>query len=397
MRVPDSSAPYPFRPYPFKQFVLKIHSRCDLACDYCYVYTMADQRWRGRPNVMPAGTVEQTARRIAEHAAAHELPAVDVILHGGEPLLAGADRIAHCAATMRAAVPPGVEVRIRLQTNGMLLDRELIELLGELRVRVGVSLDGDREANDRHRRRANGAGSYSTVRRALLELNRGAGRELFSGLLCTIDLQNDPVATYESLLEFEPPAVDFLLPHGNWSQPPPGRVPGSPRTPYGEWLIAVFERWYGAAVRETRVRIFEEIMSLLLGGRSAVEGYGLGPATCVVVQTDGAIEQSDMLASAFEGASATGLHVDRNSFDEALRSPGIAARQSGAAALSAQCRECALLRVCGGGLYWHRYRAGSGFANPSVYCPDLYRLISHCRDRLAGDVAALRAAGSGRR
>ena len=26
-----------------RQFILKIHRRCDLRCDYCYIYTMADQ------------------------------------------------------------------------------------------------------------------------------------------------------------------------------------------------------------------------------------------------------------------------------------------------------------------------------------------------------------------
>ena len=34
---------------PLSQFVLKVHSRCDLACDHCYVYEAADQSWRGRP------------------------------------------------------------------------------------------------------------------------------------------------------------------------------------------------------------------------------------------------------------------------------------------------------------------------------------------------------------
>jgi uncharacterized protein len=375
---------------PFRQFILKIHSRCDLACDYCYVYTMADQRWRSQPKAMSPQTMVATARRIAEHAASHGLHAVEVVLHGGEPLLAGPKRIAHLASVIRDAVPPGVEVGLRLQTNGLRLDSDLIRLLADLRIRVGVSLDGGPEHNDLHRRRRDGSGSYAGVRRALLALTGGAGRELFAGLLCTIDVRNDPVATYEALLEFGPPAVEFQLPHGNWSNPPPGRAAGAPATPYADWLIAVFERWYGAARKETRVRIFEEIMNLLLGGDSCVEGFGLGPVSCVVVQTDGAIEQTDMLGSAYEGAAVTGLHVERNSFDEAAGSPGIVVRRSGVDALSQTCRECDLLRVCGGGSYWHRYRADSGFVNPSVYCPDLYRLIGHIRDRLAADVELLR-------
>jgi uncharacterized protein len=384
------------RPYPFRQFILKIHSRCDLACDYCYVYTMADQRWRSQPKVMSPQTMELIAGRIAEHAASHRLAAVDIVLHGGEPLLAGPKRIAYLASAIRGAVSPGVNVGLRLQTNGLRLDRDLIRLLADLRIRVGVSLDGGREHNDLHRRRRNGDGSYARVRRALLALTSGAGREIFAGLLCTIDVRNDPVATYEALLEFEPPAVEFQLPHGNWSTPPPGRRPDSPATPYADWLIAVFERWYGAPRKEMRVRIFEEIMNLLLGGNSCVEGFGLGPVSCVVVQTDGAIEQTDMLGSAYEGAAATGLHVERNSFDEAAGSPGIMVRRSGADALARSCRECDLLRVCGGGSYWHRYRTGSGFVNPSVYCPDLYRLIGHIRDRLAADLDLLRVSRDAR-
>ncbi|MGH8573602.1 MAG: FxsB family cyclophane-forming radical SAM/SPASM peptide maturase, partial [Gammaproteobacteria bacterium] len=41
-----------WRPTPIRQFVLKVYSRCNLACDYCYVYQMADQTWRDRPLVM---------------------------------------------------------------------------------------------------------------------------------------------------------------------------------------------------------------------------------------------------------------------------------------------------------------------------------------------------------
>ena len=55
-------------PVPFREFIVKIHSRCDLACDYCYVYEMADQSWRDRPRRMSAEIASLTAMRIGEHA-----------------------------------------------------------------------------------------------------------------------------------------------------------------------------------------------------------------------------------------------------------------------------------------------------------------------------------------
>jgi hypothetical protein len=60
-----------FRLYPFREFVLKVHQRRNLACDYCYVYTMADQTWRSQPVAMSAEVWQAAARRIAEHVRTH--------------------------------------------------------------------------------------------------------------------------------------------------------------------------------------------------------------------------------------------------------------------------------------------------------------------------------------
>jgi uncharacterized protein len=377
-----------WRPTPFREFVIKVHSRCNLACDYCYMYEMADQGWRRQPRRMSRPIVDLVARRIAEHAEANLLPKVEVVLHGGEPLLVGVDYLRYIATTLRAATP-SVEVELNVQTNGVLVDPLFLDLFDELDITVGVSMDGGEEAHDLHRRRADGRGSYQSVRKGIEALTAPPYRRLFSGLLSTIDLRNDPVQTYEALLEFDPPAVDFLLPHGNWASPPPERRPDG-TTPYGDWLIKVFDRWYGAGVPETRVRLFNAILRLLLGRRSTGEAVGLSPVAMVVVETNGRIEQVDALKSTFEGAAGTPLHVSRDPFDAALMLPPIAARQIGPRALAPDCRECPVHRVCGGGHYVHRYREGSGFLNPSVYCDDLYRLITHIHDVVSSDVRNLK-------
>lgn len=381
-----------WRPVPFREFIVKVHSRCDLSCDYCYMYEMADQSWRAQPRAMPTEVADLTARRIGEHAVAHGLPAVTLILHGGEPLLAGQDLIGTLIEATRRSVSRDTSVSVLIQTNGVGLSERYLRFFDEHGVLIGVSIDGDATAQDRHRRFASGRGSHALVAEALGRLREYP--HLFSGLLCTVDLASDPVGTYEALADFAPPKIDFQLPHGTWAAPPPGRSAGSPSTPYADWLIAVFDRWYPRP--RTRIRLFEEIMQLLLGGASDSETVGLAPARMVVIETDGAIEQVDTLKIAFDGATVTGLHVARDPLDAALLLPQIAARQIGSRALSAQCRACPVLAVCGGGMYSHRYREGTGFANPSVYCPDLLALITYIRDRVQADLAvqlARRAAG----
>jgi uncharacterized protein len=369
-------------PLPFREFIVKVHSRCDLACDYCYMYEMADQSWRDRPRVMCPQIADLTAARIGEHAQAHALNQVSLILHGGEPLLAGRDLITQLVNATREAVGSGVAVDVSVQTNGVGLSDAYLQLFAAMGVRVGVSLDGDASGQNRHRRFRGGRASYPEVAAALVRLQDFP--RLFSGLLCTIDLRNDPIETYEALVGWNPPRIDFLLPHGTWDQPPPERVPDPAVTPYADWLISVFDHWYPKP--RTGIRLFEEIMHLLLGGTAHSEAVGLSPARMVVIETDGSIEQADTLKIAFDGAPATGLNVARDPFDAALELPTVAARQIGQGALSAKCRACPVRRVCGGGLYAHRYRAGTGFANPSVYCPDLMALIGHIRDRMEADM-----------
>jgi uncharacterized protein len=366
---------------PFQQFILKVHSRCNLSCSYCYVYEMADQGWRGLPQRMSQPVVGKTVDRIAEHAAAHGLPVVDVILHGGEPLLAGADWLADLIGSLRARVPARVNVAV--QTNGTLLDRPMLDALKRLDVKVGVSLDGDAEATGRHRRYANGRNSFDAVGKGIDLLRSREFEDCYSGILCTIDVANDPLSTYEALLKFGPPALDLLLPHANWSSPPPGAG-------YADWLIAIFDRWYTAPRQETRIRLFSELIQLALGHPGEVEGLGLLPSTLIVVDTDGTIKQLDSLSSTYPGAADVGLHVMTGSFDDALDHPTTVARQIGVDALSRNCLDCPVMEICGGGLYPHRYRAGEGFLNPSVYCEDLLKLITHVRDRVLTDLAALR-------
>jgi uncharacterized protein len=374
-----------WQPVPFRQFILKLHSRCNLACRYCYVYELADQTWRSRPRTMSSAVVSVVAVRIAEHARAHDLDAVRVIFHGGEPLLTGPEPLIEALRKIRAEVDARVRVDSWVQTNGTLLDEETLDALEAHGIRIGVSLDGDEVTQNRNRQHATGRGSHDQVSRALHRLMKRTS--IYSGLLCVVDLSADPVATYEALVRFAPPAIDFLLPHANWSVPPPGRTHSAP-TPYAKWLIAAFDRWYAVPVRETRVRLFEEIIHLLLGGKSASEAVGLTPTSLLVIESDGSIEQSDALKSAYHGAAATGLHVARDSFDAALGLPQIAATQLGLGALAEECLACPVHRVCGAGLYAHRYKAGAGFRNRSVYCPDLYALIVHISTRIRADLTA---------
>ncbi|BCB85357.1 hypothetical protein Psuf_026700 [Phytohabitans suffuscus] len=321
---------------------------------------------------MAPETVRAAAYAIADHAAAHALPSVSVVLHGGEPLLVGPARLREILLRLREAIAPVTVLDLRMQSNGVSLTPEICAILAEFQVSVGISLDGDRVANDLHRRYASGASSYDRVLSALRLLRRPEHRQIYGGLLCTVDLRADPVRVYEALRRQEPPRVDFLLPHASWDSPPSGAT----GTAYADWLGKIYDQWL-AEGRPVPIRLFDSLRSLAAGGPSLTEWVGLDSVDLAVIETDGSWEQVDSLKTAYHGAAATGLDVFSHTADDAARHPMIAQRRAGIAALCATCRACPVVQQCGGGLLAHRYRSGSGFDNPSVYCADLKELITN--------------------
>jgi uncharacterized protein len=363
---------------PFRTFIFKVANRCNIDCDYCFVFNSKDQAARRLPARMGLDVARAAVRRMGDHITRHELPTVHVVLHGGEPLLAGVRHIRDLMGIIRAGIPAGTDLRLELQTNGMLLSEEWLDLFEEYEVAVGVSLDGPPAANDRHRLTHAGRSSAESAVRGI-ELLRSRPR-LFAGLLAVVDLANDPVEVHDYLAAFEPPVIDFNLPHGTHDDPPHRDAPGLPE--YGMWMSSVYDAWLARPEYRHSVRMLEDIIALSSGVRSSVETLGLAPPTSVVIESDGSIEGVDTLRAVEEGASALGGHVSDRTFDEILSHPKLRHRQDVTGALADECQKCPLVEVCGGGYLPHRFSAERGYRNPSVYCADLEHLIRHVQGAL---------------
>jgi uncharacterized protein len=123
---------------------------CNFACSYCF------QRHSDRDVMDPAiGALILT--KSARYNSARLRPGsgmVEVYWHGGEPLLAGLEFFRQMLRTQ--ACFPNVSFHNHLQTNGSLLSDEFAQFLVDQRFRVGFSLDGFPEINDRQRRMAGG-------------------------------------------------------------------------------------------------------------------------------------------------------------------------------------------------------------------------------------------------
>ena len=351
--------------------VVKVASRCNLNCSYCYMYNMGDETWRSQPALMSAATVDALIGRVAEHCRFHALARFRFGFHGGEPLLAKPAFYRRFVGQARARFPDGSTPLFSMQTNGVLLTPAWARLLADLGVSVGVSLDGPRAVNDRQRVDHRGRGSFDAVRRGW---DSAVAAGLRPGILTVVDVEADPLETYAFLKEMAPRVVDFLLPEANWDRPPPGAAPDLTR--HADWLLAVFEAWAAEPAPPFRIRLFEHIVAAVVGLGGRLDALGPSLNEVLVIETDGAIEPVDVLRACRSGITRTPRNVRTDSLDAALGDEMADLYHHSNRRLCAVCDGCRVKAVCAGGYLSHRFSEARGFENPSVYCRDLLKLIS---------------------
>jgi uncharacterized protein len=365
-------------PPKLQTFLLKIASRCNLACDYCYVYNHVDQRWRSQPAFMSDGHLRALARRLTEYVLQEELTSITVVFHGGEPLLAGVSRIVGTANQLRSSMPSGTSVIFSLQSNGTLLDEATIRFLAAAGIWISLSIDGGQHANDLHRVDHSGRSSFELTLRALQLLEEN--RTNYGGVISVIDPAVSPSDLFGFIAPRRPPLWDILLPDAHHERTPPGRN-GDPEV-YARWLLEAFDLWFDR-YPELRVRLFDAILAACAGIPSDTDAFGLGRVNVLTIETDGSYHGHDVLKITKDGATSLGMNLDEHSISDAAQSPdllsyGALLQLDG---LSETCQACREVTICGGGSVPHRY-SHLGFANPSVYCFELLTLIRHARTRM---------------
>ncbi|MBX9576414.1 MAG: FxsB family radical SAM/SPASM domain protein [Caulobacteraceae bacterium] len=365
-------------PTRISSFLVKVASRCNLDCDYCYIYHHADQSWRTMPQVLSDEHREAFAARLAEYARAIDLKRAAVIFHGGEPLLAGAASLCEFARLIRETAGAGIDVDIGLQTNGLLLDDAALDLLEAAGIGVSLSLDGPRTVNDLHRTTRRRRSSFEKVEAALERLKLRPS--VFAGVIAVVDGRTDPAEILGYFADHAPPRIDFLLPDAHHGRPPQGR--GEDPDLYVRWLKRAFDIWLDQ-YPSLSVRSFEALLDAIMGLPSGTDAFGFGDVSLISIETDGTYHDLDVL-KVVGNDTQLGGSVLNTSIAESARSPQLEAhrRLLSKSGLSATCQACAVSEICGGGAVPHRW-SEAGFNNPTVYCREMMALIAHARLRLS--------------
>ena len=224
---------------------------CNMNCRYCFYRSASETR---ENRIMTSETVDTLIQKIREYRPS----ALSVVFQGGEPTLAGLDYYKGFVNKIKENIK--APVNYALQTNGLLIDGAFAQFFKENGFLVGVSLDGNRETNDRYRLDKSGESVFEKVQSSINTLkNHGVDFNILS----VIDDKNaDDIENSYSF--FKEQGYNFLqfIPFVDGEN-------GVSLTPekYGEFLKKIFDLWYADFINGNYVSIrhIDNYIGILLG------------------------------------------------------------------------------------------------------------------------------------
>ncbi len=361
----------------FNALVIKVASRCNLNCSYCFMYNMGDSSYKKQPKFISEDCVDAILEKTVVFLKQYPKKTFTFLFHGGEPLLIKKEfylSFVEKARKINKEVPETI-FKFHVQSNGVLFDEEWSLLFRKLNIIPSISIDGTEKAHDMNRVDHKGNGSYQSVRKGVKILKEKFG---FLEIACVINTKEDPIETYKIFKEMQADSVNFLMPdytHDNF----PIEIPEN-TTEMADWLIKLFDHWI-ADKKRYGIIFFNGLVSHLLGIANTKNEDN--EAKVLVIETNGEIEAIDSLKICGEGFTKSNMNIKTHQFTAILETPlGELYYESSTTRLSRQCLKCPIKDICKGGRLVHRFKKENGFNNPSIYCKDLIKVIAHIQNRL---------------
>lgn len=367
---------------------LKVAEVCNLACGYCYFFEKKDQSYRTAPAYINDEVLAETGRFLGVGAAQLGIPVVSVALHGGEPLMLGKERLVRACHILRREIEPHAELNLGIQTNGVLLDREWIEMLSATNVGLSVSLDGPKSVHDAARPDKRGRGSYDAVLAAirLLQDAEKRGDIPSFGVLAVIDPNRSAAEYYDFFIRelglrnlfIRPPAM-------SWETRDRDAVERVNR-----FLEELFTIW--AAEDDPRIDIRTNVQAFrsFLHDAATTErvSHIVDLAQAISIRSNGDVCPDDSLPPLLPRYRDLGYNVRSHTLAEFYEDPVWYEINGSLVGPKNECGECSWFGICGGGEISNRFSEGSLFAKKSIYCDGYKALHKAAYDYVSRSIGA---------
>lgn len=359
---------------PLPCLIKTVSSDCNLACSYCYYGKSPRDRYAHRQ--VSSAMLEKFMPQYMEYIKdSHQ---ASLSWQGGEPTLAGLNFFYHVVELEAQCALPGTIISNALQTNGTLLNDDWGRFLKTYNFLVGVSLDGPEEINDVVRKGVAGNGSFRRVMKGIEALQRN---RVDFNILTVLGPHN--VGRVRELMRFfRGEGFHYLqfMPAMAFQAIQPLKSPSYLITPekYAEFLVALFDEWYGNGTPTVSVRIFDNFLESYLGVQNELCVHSRSCNSGIVVEHNGDVYPCDFyihprwkLGNIFERPLGEIVESPR-------RRKFIEQKQP----LGAQCLECEWRSICNGGCARNRFVLGDGSLGTEYFCQSYKRFFSYADSRM---------------
>lgn len=348
-----------------RQLIFKLLSKCNIACVYCYQETLNEGNWKSKFKVMPPEVFEKCLSAAIELQNGRRLD-IYINLHGGEPLMVGINTfLQYLTICNKMQQQYGIKIHISTQTNGLLLDENWLDLLKKYNVKIGVSLDGPPEYNDRYRIYANGKGTAHIIEEKI-KLIQNKGLKVNTITVANAEFSGRKVLKYFSSIGVN--STHVLLPAENHET-----LKCRSKPFYGNYLISMFDEWLSG---ENNVEIsdFENVIKSISGFEYDSWILNAKPSAWICFLPDGSVEKGDPYGICDSGQfSYTSVRtaiikaMKTEAFRNHISPPGIAE----------ECNSCEFHSSCGAGYPSFRFSKDNGYNDKSVFCEDTIYFYRH--------------------
>lgn len=129
---------------PLSIMIKPASSLCNLRCKYCFYHDVSQIREEHNLGIMHSETSDRLIKSALSFANGES---VAFAFQGGEPLMAGMDYFTDFVRRVKSYNTLGSRIYFSIQTNGILVDEQWAKFFHDNEFLVGLSLDGDMEAN----------------------------------------------------------------------------------------------------------------------------------------------------------------------------------------------------------------------------------------------------------
>jgi uncharacterized protein len=336
---------------PIVEMELIVTSRCNLACDYCFM--------RKQNLCMSKETAFKAVDFLLTYS--KKQPLVNITFFGGEPLLSLGLMQDVAAYVTEQAKASGKKVTFSCTTNGTLLREKALDFARQYGFLYLLSLDGMEENHNRHRRFVSGRGSFDVIISRLPLLKRRQG---WVGTRLTVTPESIFQLTEDVKALFGLGVNQFLIGlvyEANWDKESLAEIERQYH------LLSLFYLEAKEKRLPLRLTMFEKGLEEVRRESKSLWGCGAGTGR-MAVTPDGWIYPCSRFVGFDNGKGDYKIGHIEDGFNKSRLPTALRAGQWA----RSKCRKCPLAEICTGGCPALNLEAtGSLYEPTEAYCAEV--------------------------